>query len=101
MRRRSGWVRSRVAALVVGAAVALTACAGTGYHYVKNSSDKTYFKVPDSWKLYNEDSVLDAALHTHPQVVGENGTKASPTYDPCVEPFAGSLPPPAPGPSSP
>src|SRR5262245_26074394 len=60
MTRRWGWVRSRVAALVVGAAVVLTACAGTGYHYVKSSSDKTYFKVPDSWKLYDENSVLDA-----------------------------------------
>jgi hypothetical protein len=60
MTRRSASVRSRVAALALGAAFVLTACAGTGYHYVKNSGDKTYFKVPDSWKLYDENSVLDA-----------------------------------------
>jgi hypothetical protein len=46
--------------LLVAAPFALAACAGTGYHYVKSSENKTYFKVPDSWKLYDQDSVLDA-----------------------------------------
>ena len=33
-------------------AVLAAACSGTGYTYVKNSDDQTYFKVPDKWKLY-------------------------------------------------
>jgi hypothetical protein len=46
------------AVLFVTAAVLLAACAGSGYHYVKNSDDHTYFKVPDSWKLYDEDALV-------------------------------------------
>jgi hypothetical protein len=38
--------------------VLLGACSGSGYHYVKSSEDRTYFKVPDEWKLYDEDQVL-------------------------------------------
>lgn len=40
------------------ASILLAACAGTGYHYVKSSSDHTYFKVPDSWKLFDEKSIV-------------------------------------------
>ena len=38
-------------------AVAGAACSSSGYHYVKNSDDRTYFKVPDGWKLYDEDEL--------------------------------------------
>jgi hypothetical protein len=38
----------------------MSGCAGTGYHYVKRSEDHTYFKVPDSWKLFDEDQMLAA-----------------------------------------
>jgi hypothetical protein len=38
----------------------LAGCAGSGYDYVKSSSNRTYFKVPDSWKLYDQDAVLKA-----------------------------------------
>jgi hypothetical protein len=55
-----GRVRSAAVVLLVAAPLALAACAGTGYNYVKSSEDKTYFKVPDSWKLYDEESVLGA-----------------------------------------
>jgi len=55
-----GRARSAVVLLLLAAPLALVACAGTGYHYVKSSENKTYFKVPDSWKLYDQDSVLDA-----------------------------------------
>ena len=55
-----GRVRSAAALLLVAAPLILAACAGTGYHYVKNTNDKTYFKVPDDWKLYDQNSVLDA-----------------------------------------
>ncbi|MEX1009110.1 MAG: hypothetical protein WD271_14885 [Acidimicrobiia bacterium] len=55
-----GRARSATALLLLAAPLAFAACAGTGYHYVKSSENKTYFKVPDSWKLYDQDSVLDA-----------------------------------------
>jgi hypothetical protein len=52
--------RRRVAWALLALACLPTACAGSGFHYVKNSDDHTYFKVPDSWRLYGEDAVLDA-----------------------------------------
>ena len=55
-----GRVRSAAVLLLVAAPLVLAACAGSGYHYVKSTEDKTYFKVPDSWKLYDEESVLSA-----------------------------------------
>ena len=59
MVRWSGTRRLRIAAIaLVAAAALLSSCASTGYHYVKNSSDKTYFKVPESWKLFDQDAVL-------------------------------------------
>ena len=53
-------VRSAAMLLLVAAPLALAACAGSGYHYVKSSEDKTYFKVPENWHLYDEESVLGA-----------------------------------------
>jgi hypothetical protein len=44
--------------LVAVAAVLLTSCAGSGFTYVKSSANKTYFKVPDAWRVYNKDQVL-------------------------------------------
>ena len=32
--------------------------ADSGYHYVKNSDDHTYFRVPDGWKLFDEEAIL-------------------------------------------
>lgn len=55
-----GRVRSAAMLLLVAAPLALAACAGSGYHYVKSSEDKTYFKVPENWHLYDEESVLGA-----------------------------------------
>ncbi len=46
---------------LLGGALAVTtlgaACSSTGYSYVKNSDDRTYFKVPDQWTLYGDDEV--------------------------------------------
>ena len=50
----------RLAAAAVVIAVLGAACAGSGYHYVKNSDDRTYFKVPEGWKLFDEQKVLKA-----------------------------------------
>lgn len=48
----------RLLALVLASGVLAAACASSGYQYVKNSDDQNYFKVPDGWKLYEEDAVL-------------------------------------------
>jgi hypothetical protein len=50
----------RLAAVVIAGGVLVSACAGSGYHYVKNSSDHAYFKVPNSWKLYDENAVINS-----------------------------------------
>lgn len=44
--------------LAVGLALLASACTGSGYHYVKDSKDGAYFKVPESWKLYDENDLL-------------------------------------------
>ena len=47
-------------ALVAAAAVTLSACTGSGYQYVKNGSDGsgTYFKVPNAWRVYDENAFI-------------------------------------------
>lgn len=49
-------VAEALVALLVGCAVIVTtaACGAPEYTYVKNSSDRTYFKVPASWRLIDE-----------------------------------------------
>lgn len=39
-------------------AVVLGACGGPQYHYVKSSSEKTFVRVPNDWKLFDEDDLL-------------------------------------------
>jgi hypothetical protein len=59
--RVAGRIRMRglgFAAIVAAIAVLISACAGTGYNYVKDSGDKTYLKVPDSWKLFSHEQIL-------------------------------------------
>jgi hypothetical protein len=45
-------------AVVAVSAVVLSAC-GTGFSYVKSSSTRTYFKVPERWKLYSRDDIIN------------------------------------------
>jgi len=42
--------------LVVGAIA--TGCTGSGYQYVKASSDNAYYKIPDDWKLFDKQAVI-------------------------------------------
>jgi hypothetical protein len=44
---------------VLAGAVLVAGCAGSGFNYVKSSSDRTYFKVPDKWTLYDEGDIVD------------------------------------------
>jgi hypothetical protein len=52
-------------ALMIACGLLLSGCFDSEYHYVKNSSDGAYFKVPNAWHFYDEDAVskeLDKAL---------------------------------------
>ena len=44
---------------VLAATVLVAGCADSGFNYVKTSEDKTYFKVPKRWTLFDEDTVMD------------------------------------------
>ncbi|MDQ3751380.1 MAG: hypothetical protein M3333_00600 [Actinomycetota bacterium] len=39
-------------------ALTLFACEGSGYSYISNSSTKTYFKVPEEWKLFERNEMM-------------------------------------------
>lgn len=57
---RRGRARPHALALLAGAlALAVAGCSGTGYHYVKSSGDRTYFRVPEKWRLFDEDTIVD------------------------------------------
>ena len=40
------------------AAVVAAGCAGSGYTYVSSTSTGTFFKIPQSWKVYDKGSIL-------------------------------------------
>jgi hypothetical protein len=42
------------------AAVLVAACGSPSYHYVKNSADNTYFKVPASWRQIDQKTLVEA-----------------------------------------
>ncbi len=44
---------------VLAATVFVAGCADSGFNYVKSSEDKTYFKVPERWTLFDENAVMD------------------------------------------
>ena len=50
-----------MALLAAGAAlvgVSLAACGTSGFRYIRHDSTRTYFKVPEGWRLFNEDEIL-------------------------------------------
>jgi hypothetical protein len=59
--RQGRSARVRVAGWLMVAGVALAGCAGSGYQYVKSSSNNAYFKVPKEWKVFHKDQILGAA----------------------------------------
>lgn len=53
--------RGGVVAFACVVALVLVACTGSGYHYVKKSTDDgsgTYFKVPEGWRIYDENEFV-------------------------------------------
>jgi len=53
-------VRRRIVgiAAVLMSVVVVAGCADSGFNYVKSSEDRTYFKVPDRWTLFDERDLL-------------------------------------------
>lgn len=56
--RRPCFVARTVLAVAGVATLALSACGSPKYHYVKNTSDRTFMRVPSQWTLYDEDDLL-------------------------------------------
>ena len=51
----------RLPILAVCATVLLAGCT-SGYTYVTNSKTKTYFKIPDQWRLFNENEIFASQI---------------------------------------
>jgi hypothetical protein len=51
----------RLPILAVATALLAGACA-SGYQYVTNSKTKTYFKIPDQWRLYSENEIFASQI---------------------------------------
>jgi hypothetical protein len=51
----------RLPILAIVAAVLAGGCA-SGYQYVTNSKTKTYFKIPDHWRLYSENEIFASQI---------------------------------------
>ncbi len=49
--------RTALAAVLV-AGLALAGCAGSGYKYVKSSTNDAYYKIPERWKLFDKQQVI-------------------------------------------
>jgi hypothetical protein len=63
MRRRA----IHVGAAVLTAATLVAGCAAPEFTYVKNSGEKTYFKVPHEWHQTGTDGLDDALAGTTPE----------------------------------
>ncbi len=55
-------MRRVVLAALISAGVVVGACGGSDYTYVKNSSQKVYFRIPGDWKFYGADDVIEAQI---------------------------------------
>lgn len=53
----------RLPILVTAAAILLAGCT-SGYTYVTNSKTKTFFKIPDQWRLYSENEIFASQIQT-------------------------------------
>ncbi|GAB3683787.1 hypothetical protein GCM10027589_53250 [Actinocorallia lasiicapitis] len=75
-------------------ALALTACGSPSYHYVKNSDEHTYFKVPAGWHEIDEKSLNATLNETDPDSATAeviNKITWSTAFDADDDPSAGHL----------
>jgi len=54
--------------VLVALTLALAACGGPRYHYVKSAKSQAFFKVPSAWTLYSEDTLLAGQQLTDSQL---------------------------------
>lgn len=57
-----------VVAGVVALSLALAACGGGNYRYIKSSDDSAYFKVPSHWTAYNTRDLVLAEAQVNEQL---------------------------------
>ena len=61
-------MRTRAAAAVLGAVMLLVvACGESKYRYIASSEAKTYLRVPNDWRVFDEDEVLGSDPDLSPQ----------------------------------
>lgn len=57
--------------LLVGAAlvaVLVSACSGSGFEYIKDSTSTAFFKIPSAWRVYDENKILaNSSIDASPQ----------------------------------
>jgi hypothetical protein len=61
LRAAKGGPMKRLPVLAVIAAVLLAGCT-SGYTYVTNNKTKTYFKIPDQWRLFDENEIFASQI---------------------------------------
>lgn len=72
--------------VVVALAGALVAgCTGSGYTYVKTSTDNAYYKIPDDWQLYDKREVI-ASIGAQLSSKEEDGLRYLAIFDADPEP---------------
>jgi hypothetical protein len=54
------WGR-RFATLVIAVCLLSTSCAGSGFRYVKDSTDTAIFKLPTAWQVFDEEQILTSS----------------------------------------
>ena len=61
-------MRARAVAAVLGAGmVVLAACGESSYRYITSSESETYLRVPNDWRVFDEDEVLGTGSDLSPQ----------------------------------
>jgi hypothetical protein len=88
---RIRWRRVGLVAAVVALGVLMSACASTGYNYVKDSGDKTYFKIPDGWRLFSHEDILNKAKLSDRQRQSELDSSWRVIFDSSPKPSLGHL----------
>src|SRR5690349_24717862 len=98
-RRRRTLALTRALLLSVAALVALAGCGAPQYNYVTNSADRTYVKLPTSWRPIDK-KALDDAIGLDPTLTDQQRGLWLEGYDADVSPsplhlFGPSAPAPA------
>ena len=83
------------AAGLAAGAVLLAACSSSGYRYVHDSGTKTFFKIPQTWKTFNEQDLIPGETQPNPFQQAGNPTQFLVGFsaDPQAQP--GDIPDPA------